>query len=114
MRVKVKMYVALLVLRIKQAVTFMPRAILGTALFIVLLILGTIGIKTTSELGGASEDKLKVAVCMDTGSTSTINMPVVGDVDESVYIKMAVDYVGSIDSVKNIGEFEYCDDEAVR
>lgn len=112
MRVKVKMYVALLVLRIKQAVTFMPRAILGTALFIVLLILGTIGIKTTSELGGASEDKLKVAVCMDTGSTSTINMPVVGDVDESVYIKMAVDYVGSIDSVKNIGEFEYCDDEA--
>lgn len=111
MRVKIKMYVALLVLRMKQAVTFMPRAILGTVLFIILLVLGTIGIKTTSELGGAAAEKLKVAICLDTGSTSTINMPIVGDVDESVYIKMAVDYVGSMDSVKNIGEFEYCDDE---
>ena len=42
MCVKIKMYVALLVLRMKQAVTFMPRAILGTVLFIILLVLGTI------------------------------------------------------------------------
>lgn len=96
-------YLALFVIRIRQMMNAFPKAAAGTVMFVILLSVGTMGIKISSETASQSEDMLVVAICLpqDEG----------GILDESRYIKAAADYVSSLEAVKNVGRFEYCNDE---
>lgn len=96
-------YFALFVIRIRQMMIAFPKAAAGTVMFVILLSVGTMGIKISSEKTGQPQDMLVVAVCLpqDEG----------GLLDESRYIKAAADYVASLEAVKNVGRFEYCNDE---
>ncbi|MGN0339236.1 MAG: ABC transporter permease [Lachnospira sp.] len=96
-------YLALFVIRIRQMMNAFPKAAAGTVMFVILLSVGTMGIKISSETASQSEDMMVVAICLpqDEG----------GILDESRYIKAAADYVASLEAVKNVGRFEYCNDE---
>lgn len=98
-----KKYIALFVLRIRLTLLFLPRALCGTVLFTVLLCAGAAGINITAADSDGEMEKLKIAVCL---------LQDEGQKDESRYIKMAVDYASNTDSVKELGEFEYCYDES--
>ena len=96
-------HLALFIIRIRQMMNAFPKAAAGTVMFVILLSVGTMGIKISSETASQSEDMLVVAICLpqDEG----------GILDESRYIKAAADYVASLEAVKNVGRFEYCNDE---
>ena len=71
-------YFALFVIRIRQMMIAFPKAAAGTVMFVILLSVGTMGIKISSEKPGQPQDMLVVAVCLpqDEG----------GLLDESRYI----------------------------
>jgi hypothetical protein len=107
-----KWYSALFRLRWKQAVTYMPRAAAGTALFLVLLALGTFGIQKINQAAGATDESLSIAVCIyEQEGVTDVAMPSVGDIDGTDYIRMAFDYVGGLDAVRQAAKFTYDDDE---
>ena len=57
-------YLALFVIRIRQMMNAFSKAAAGTVMFVILLSVGTMGIKISSETASQSEDMLVVAICL--------------------------------------------------
>lgn len=89
----------LLKLQIKSAFISIPKILLGTIVLSFLVVLVGIGINLANT--GKKETKMQVAV-------------VYGENNDDNYVKMAFDFIGSIDTVSTVCEFVWTDeDEAV-
>lgn len=101
-----KKYLVLLKLQIKAAFMELPAVFTGTIVFAALMGLLTIGAVTFNESGDKdkSEETMKVAVVISDTSN--------GQDKENEYIKQAFEYLGKIDTVKNVCHFVTAEDES--